>query len=302
MEDKMTDSMEEDDFMDYFFSGLRNRENMAEDEKNDSLEDDKMINSNDELSGPINERIDDYMESLRRFLQNFQNYQHEHPERRISTITLPGGYLPTIYEASLIKVIWNSFTNCCFWPDSGEEVFKDSLSDENPRLMMHFYFDYSNELDFKVAERFKNSSVYKNFVHTTTYYRNAPDASCDHYFIDCGDDLENMLTICRQILIDVFYDVVSAADFSVLYIRKNKSQVGEMEKNAAKEDVSKGLVMVIDAESLKDNCNMPQQSPYEDDLMKAFQESLGITFDPREYSSDDTDCESDTGTNPQNEK
>lgn len=122
--------------------------------------------------------------------------------------------LNDFYEIASIPI-----TNCVFSHYDGEEVFKGSLNDGQPHLMMQFFFtDFGDELD-----RFKQLDCYKLF------HMDKDNSGLLYYSIDCGEDAQEAAEIFTAIYVRVF-----DAPFNLInsFITDKK---GDSKKEAAKD-------------------------------------------------------------------
>ncbi len=106
--------------------------------------------------------------------------------------------LKDIYETICMPI-----TNCVFSQYDGEEVFKGSLNDEQPHLMMQLVFtDFGEELD-----RFKQLDCYKLF------HMDKDNSGLLYYSIDCGADAQQAAEIFTAIHVSVFdapFDLINS--------------------------------------------------------------------------------------------
>ncbi len=122
--------------------------------------------------------------------------------------------LKEVFETECIPI-----TNCVFSHYDGEEVFKGSLNDGQPHLMMQLIFtDFGEELD-----RFKQLDCYKLF------HMEKDNSGLLYYSIDCGEDAQNAAEIFTAISVRVF-----DAPFNLIdsFITDKK---GDSKKEAAKD-------------------------------------------------------------------
>ena len=232
----------------------------------------------EKTTGPINECIGAYMELLRSFLQQFLAYQREHPDKYISSMVIPHKKLS--HNADMMtNIIWGSFSNCCFWPNSGKEIFINS-DDGNPHLMMHFDFKHG-----EFEQRFDESSVSKEFVHVETcyrddYYDNRLNVQNfhDHYYIDCGEDLDMALFICAKVLKDVFFDIELEKDddFSITCTVDDKQKIEVQAKEHAKAET---LLYGLLTNRIIKTWNMHCTSDSNEYMLEAFEMNEESTID-----------------------
>lgn len=96
--------------------------------------------------------------------------------------------LKDIYETICIPI-----TNCVLRHYDGEEVFKGSINDGQPHLMMQLIFtDFGEELD-----RFKQLDCYKLF------HMEKDNSGLLYYSIDCGEDVQKAAEIFTAIHVSV---------------------------------------------------------------------------------------------------
>lgn len=148
-------------------------------------------------------------------LKNLQHYfeenvkeQLQHPEQFFQEIDVEDGQEPDMRigcddidtEGFQLQDILAWFTNCCFLPSTGEEVFPGTLTDGKPHLMMHItLMEVADEEEIK---RLIASSIYPKLTHfIITFHKGVAN---HHFYIDCGEDAAEMTSICKAIMTEVY--------------------------------------------------------------------------------------------------
>lgn len=130
-------------------------------------------------------------------------------------------------DETLLSIV-QSITNCCFTPNTGEEVFSNTINDGKPHLMFH-----SDCLavfgGVGAVERFSSSSIYNQCVHIQTQDKSGISNDC--FYIDCGEDVEMMMDVMTTVLCEI-YEWKPTCDwaFDAVFIESKKTA----QKNAVK--------------------------------------------------------------------
>jgi hypothetical protein len=138
-------------------------------------------------------------------------------------------------ESDVLFSVLSGITNCCFLPESAEELFPGN---GKPQLMMKLEFcDVYNNGDMERLQKIQSLPVYKKFTHLKIDSDYHPFR---HWLcVDCGEDVEAMAEICQSLIADVYSTSLTQAwDFMVLESEKKKDV---QKKN--KKKVSKSLVV-----------------------------------------------------------
>ena len=142
----------------------------------------------------------------------------------------------------LLGVI-QSVSNCCFMPNSGEEVFANTLNDGKP----HLFFHMDNvQLDILggvgATERFIASSIYKQCVHMKTESKFGHN---DYFYIDCGADVDMMIDIMAIVLNEVCdWKPSSVCNLGALFVESKKKAQKEAVKEAQHNVQKRGMKII----------------------------------------------------------
>ena len=103
-------------------------------------------------------------------------------------------------ESNIVGEIVSSITNSLFRTDNGEDVFAGTSNDGKPHLMLDLTFYES--MDYKdIVDRFQLNPVFEKF--TTVHYRSKFCREM-HCYIDCGDDVDQMVDIVKILVRDAY--------------------------------------------------------------------------------------------------
>ena len=122
-------------------------------------------------------------------------------------------------ESDVLFSVLSGITNCCFLPESDEELFP---AHGKPQLMMKLEFcDVYNNGDMERLQKIQSLPVYQKFTHLKIDSDHHP---FKHWLcVDCGEDIESMAEICQSLIADVYSTSLTQAwDFMVLEAEKKK--------------------------------------------------------------------------------
>lgn len=186
-----------------------------------------------------NEHFDSFLTNLRTVLEEAIELQLTRKGKTsklqimADTYSMFGDYdeefeaINDFWNSKEYEIIGNSIqtiSNCCFWADSGEEVFDGTMNDGEPHLTLELRFS-ENEI---YSQRMISSSVYGKFNHLKCEYKSNPTIHC--FYIDCGENVDEMMDIC-EVLVKEIYNEPLTQEWQFM------AEIGDSKKAAQKEAI-----------------------------------------------------------------
>lgn len=113
-------------------------------------------------------------------------------------------------ESRMLSHIVGGFSNCCFMPDTGDEVYLNTLNDGKPHLMFDLLFFENDEPQF--IEKLIASTIYNRFTHVKVEFGKRDMSTRHHFYVDFKEDVDAMINLCKVLIKDIF-----AVSFSYEY-------------------------------------------------------------------------------------
>ena len=103
-------------------------------------------------------------------------------------------------ENAIMTEIAGGITNCCFLPDSGDEVFPSTMNDGKAHLMLEYLIDEREAYSARILPIMLASSVFEKFIYIKTDFKNR--ASIHHFYADFEEDIDGLINVCRTLIAD----------------------------------------------------------------------------------------------------
>lgn len=154
-----------------------------------------------------NEMFKGTIANLRKTITEFVQKQYENPKDAFS-VSFDFDKMEDNFvdeenedeENAIMTEIAGGITNCCFLPDSGDEVFPGTMNDGKVHLMLEYLIDEREDYSSRVLPIMFASSVFEKFIYIKTDFKNR--ASIHHFYADFGEDIKGLINVCGTLITD----------------------------------------------------------------------------------------------------
>ena len=189
-----------------------------------------------------NEMFKETIANLRKTITEFVQRQYENPNGAFSVSfdfeKMEGDFVDEENEENAIMTeIAGGITNCCFLPDSGDEVFPGTMNDGKAHLMLEYLIDEREAYSTRILPSMLSSSVFEKFIYIKTDFKNRP--SIHHFYVDFGEDIDGLINVCRTLITDFLGSELKDVYYFEVLSQEDKDAAHSQAVQTAKYQVKK---------------------------------------------------------------
>ena len=140
-------------------------------------------------------------------------------------------------ENAIMTEIAGGITNCCFLPDSGDEVFPGTMKDGKAHLMLEYLIDEREAYSTRILPSMLSSSVFEKLIYIKTDFKNRP--SIHHFYVDFGEDINELINVCGILITDFLGSELKEIYHFEVLSQKDKDAAHNQAVETAKYQVKK---------------------------------------------------------------